>query len=191
MALRLGQSDSSWNTQRMPSACALAGWLAPSIARPSSVKAPASGSTTPISTFISVLLPAPLWPIRPSSSPRLSSRSTAFNASTGPNDLLMPRNERREAASASLPPLSVVMPRRKSLLRDLRLREVVAALAGDRRVDQLDGILLGIVRRCRGADRRHGQPGLQRVVMDGQERDIDGVRHLLACERLLRNPERD
>src|SRR6185437_9271739 len=48
--------------------------------RPRIVMRPLSGLIKPLSIFNSVVLPAPLWPINPKHSPRLSSKETSFTA---------------------------------------------------------------------------------------------------------------
>src|SRR5256885_16331979 len=45
---------------------------------------PRSGPSVPASTCISVDLPAPLWPTRPTHSPALTARSTPSSARTAP-----------------------------------------------------------------------------------------------------------
>ena len=59
---RSGSSDSSWNTQTMPCACASPG-LRKRTACPSRRISPSVGATTPEMILISVLLPAPFSPI--------------------------------------------------------------------------------------------------------------------------------
>src|SRR5213080_2901111 len=61
---------------------------------------PASGLTAPLTTFISVDLPAPFSPTRAWTSPRRSSRSTPLRACVEPNRLLMPRITRASSPEA-------------------------------------------------------------------------------------------
>src|SRR5436309_82444 len=56
---------------------------------------PASGRTAPLSTFISVDLPAPFSPTRAWTSPRRSTRLTPRSACVGPKCLWMPTIVRR------------------------------------------------------------------------------------------------
>ena len=65
---------------------------------------PASGGTKPMSTFISVDLPAPFSPRMPWISPRRSDRCTSSQASTAPKRLVMPSSS---AAAGALTDLEV------------------------------------------------------------------------------------
>src|SRR5689334_1358599 len=56
---------------------------------------PLSAGLTPAITLISVDLPAPLSPTRPTTSPSYTSKSTSVSALTAPNDLLMPVRRKR------------------------------------------------------------------------------------------------
>lgn len=83
--LKLGHSDPSWNTKRID------GCRAPNATvAPSTRMSPASGLTVPASTFISVDLPAPLWPTTARHSPAFNTRSTPRKARTAPKLLRMP-----------------------------------------------------------------------------------------------------
>src|SRR5437763_16276744 len=64
--------------------------------------APASGATAPLSTFMSVDLPAPFSPTRAWASPGRRSRSTPLRAAVGPNDLRMPVMVRRAAVMVTV-----------------------------------------------------------------------------------------
>ena len=81
--LRSGSSDSSWNTQTMPRACACAG---PSsrTAVPSTSTLPAVGCTTPETTLISVLLPAPFSPMIAWMEPARHASTPWVSAATAP-----------------------------------------------------------------------------------------------------------
>ena len=144
-ALRLGQSDNSWKTQRMPSPCALAGLiglddLGP---RPGNRRDPAW--TTPMRIFMSVLLPAPLWPISPRYSPAVELEIDLPQGLDRPKRFAEAPQERREADVASLPS-PPRWARSHPLLRHLRLRQVAALLACEIGVDQLDRVIPGIAR---------------------------------------------
>ena len=81
--VRLGQSDSSWNTQRMPSC-----WRArrPIVALRHAAdldEAPRSGAVLPARMCISVDLPAPLWPTRPTHLADLDGEIDAVQRSDG------------------------------------------------------------------------------------------------------------
>ncbi len=78
---------SSCRTSEMPSAIASAGL--PGV-RPLIVTVPSSGVWMPAATFISVDLPAPLPPTRPTISPAATSKSTPRSAMTPPKDFLIP-----------------------------------------------------------------------------------------------------
>src|SRR5829696_5494768 len=57
---------------------------------PSKTISPESGGNTPVMTLIRVDLPAPLSPIRATTSPRRTSKSTPLRACTAPKDLSIP-----------------------------------------------------------------------------------------------------
>ena len=80
---RCGSSDSSWNTQTMPRACAAAG---PSrrTASPSTSTLPLLGCTTPETTLISVLLPAPFSPMIAWIEPPRHDSEASVSAATAP-----------------------------------------------------------------------------------------------------------
>src|SRR5262245_61124301 len=65
------------------------------------VTRPSSGAWIPAAIFISVDLPAPLPPTRPTISPGATERSTPRSARTPPNDFLTP-------ASSSINPASLL-----------------------------------------------------------------------------------
>ena len=67
---------------------------------PSTSMVPPSGSTSPISTFISVDLPAPFSPRTPWMRPRWRVKSTRSQATMAPNDLDM---EVSRTAGTSVP----------------------------------------------------------------------------------------
>ena len=70
-------------------------------ATPARCIAPASGRTTPPTMFISVLLPAPFWPIRPRMRPRPSARLTSRTAWMPAKALEMPASSRIGVAHAA------------------------------------------------------------------------------------------
>ncbi len=78
---RSGTKLSSWWITTTPASSASRGRRGANGA-PSSTISPSSGRQTPASTFISVLLPAPFSPTRPSTSPRWSVMPTRSSAST-------------------------------------------------------------------------------------------------------------
>src|SRR5262245_9196213 len=89
--------------------------------RPSSAIAPASGRTAPLSTFISVDLPAPFSPTRAWTSPGKSSRSTPRSACVGPKRLSMAVMARRGGVMRALALLRVLRPLDRALPLQLGL----------------------------------------------------------------------
>jgi hypothetical protein len=87
--VRCGQSESSWWMSAMPRRRASCGESGVYGAPPISI-VPASGRTTPASTFISVLFPAPFSPSSAWTSPYRTSRSTPPSASVAPYRLATP-----------------------------------------------------------------------------------------------------
>ena len=80
---RLEISPCSWNTVAMPARAASAG--EPGVtATPLTLSSPSVGRTVPLMMEISVDLPAPFSPTRPSTLCRARVRSTARSAATGP-----------------------------------------------------------------------------------------------------------
>src|SRR5690606_18782557 len=73
----------------MPSRCASSG-LDGAIGRPSSSTVPASGRSTPVSSLISVDLPAPFWPISAWISPARRHRPAPSSATVAPKRLRRP-----------------------------------------------------------------------------------------------------
>src|SRR6478736_7608387 len=73
----------------MPASCASSG-VAGAIARPSSMIRPASGDSTPVSSLISVDLPAPFWPISAWISPARSTSPAPSSATVAPKRLHRP-----------------------------------------------------------------------------------------------------
>src|SRR5690606_986820 len=73
----------------MPSRCASSG-LDGAIGRPSSSTVPASGRSTPVSSLISVDLPAPFWPISAWISPARRHRPAPSSATVAPQRLRRP-----------------------------------------------------------------------------------------------------
>src|SRR4029078_6242212 len=69
---------------------------------PPSRPTPASRGNTPVTTLISVDLPAPFSPSSAWISPARSVKSTSCNARTAPKLLLIPRTSSREAAESWL-----------------------------------------------------------------------------------------
>src|SRR5207248_9480778 len=63
----------------------------PAIDSPSSTIVPLSGRWTPVNRLKMVVLPAPLGPIKPTSSPQPTARSTSSTARTPPNAFDNPR----------------------------------------------------------------------------------------------------
>ena len=87
---RFGQSASSWNTTRMPAACAALGVQPWPCRVPAISSVPSSAENTPARMLTSVLLPAPLWPIRPNTSPGAMTRSAEASAVTAPKRFTSP-----------------------------------------------------------------------------------------------------
>src|SRR4029079_334746 len=118
----------------MPSARA---WSTPlgSYGSPRSVIRPSSGFSNPQMIFISVDLPAPLSPSRPSTSPSFRCRSISRSATTGPKRLLIPSTRRTSSGTdaSSCPDAADVRVGRHR--EDDRQPEVEAQVGG---VDALD-----------------------------------------------------
>src|SRR3954465_12650273 len=74
---------------------------------------PESGFNAPARMLISVLLPAPFWPMRPHTSPDATDRSTPPRAIVAPNALRMPRISKRGGEVA--PALILRAPDRPAL----------------------------------------------------------------------------
>ena len=79
---RFGSRWLSWCTALMPSSCACNRRVVASPVCPSSSMLPASGAYTPVSTLISVDLPAPFCPMSACTSPARSVSSTPASACT-------------------------------------------------------------------------------------------------------------
>src|SRR5439155_2062734 len=88
----------TWNVRPMPSRATRCGG-SPRSGVPSNVISPASGRWTPLTQLSSVVLPAPLGPITPSTSPSATSNVTPSSAATPPNRLVTPFSERSAATS--------------------------------------------------------------------------------------------
>ena len=87
---RSGSRLNSWKTVEMPACCACSGWLNVTCS-PATSMVPASGWWTPASSFISVDLPAPFSPTRPSTWPARSSRSASASTVWPAKLLVSPR----------------------------------------------------------------------------------------------------
>ncbi len=105
---------------------------------PSSETLPVNG-TKPVTASISVVLPAPFGPIRPSSSPSRTSRSTASRAWTPPNATDSPVTDRTGTVAARGEFGVSTVARRKGMapnslngIRLLRLSSAKAYRAGFR-----------------------------------------------------------
>src|SRR5207248_5024727 len=77
---------------------------------PSTRTSPASGASAPLSTLISVVLPAPFGPIRPWTTPPRRARSTPRSACTPPKLLATP--DRRMSVASREAGAPVVRPGR-------------------------------------------------------------------------------
>ncbi len=75
---------------------------------PSYSTVPPSACRAPLSMPTKVLLPAPLGPMTPSTSPRRTSRSTSDTATTSPNRLVMPAARRRACPRSPAAPLGEI-----------------------------------------------------------------------------------
>ena len=82
--VRFGQSESSWKTQRMPSLCARRHRVVVLHVAADRRCGRGRARACPASTCISVDLPAPLWPTRPTHSPAATRKSTPSSARTAP-----------------------------------------------------------------------------------------------------------
>ncbi len=86
---RFGQLLSSWKMIEIPAA-----WACRVVVKdtcfPPQVTVPESGWYTPVRIFIRVDFPAPFSPMRPTTSPGLTSKSTSWRARTPGNDFVMP-----------------------------------------------------------------------------------------------------
>src|SRR3954454_20366646 len=71
---------------------------------------PASRGNTPVTTLISVDLPAPFSPSSAWISPARSVKSTSCNARTAPKLLLIPRTSSREGAGSGLFSITTSLP---------------------------------------------------------------------------------
>src|SRR5471032_903257 len=91
----------------MPSACESAG-LAMWTTSPAMRISPRSIGYAPASIFISVDLPAPLWPSTATTSPASSARSTSLTACTPPKALCMPTMSTKGARVMDEPPHCVL-----------------------------------------------------------------------------------
>ena len=76
-------SSSDWNDRRRPARARLPA-LYELMSVPASANVPADGLTKPVTASITVVLPAPFGPIRPTTSPGLTSNDTSFTATTPP-----------------------------------------------------------------------------------------------------------
>ena len=81
--LRPGKIVTSWNERAMPSRARRTG-VAPTTSTPLNVTRPDVGTVSPVSTFISVVLPAPLGPMIETNSPAPTRRLTPSSAHVSP-----------------------------------------------------------------------------------------------------------
>src|SRR6266545_3636057 len=135
--------------------------------RPSSSTVPALGRSNPVSTLTSVDLPAPFGPIRPTTSPRRSSRLTSRRAWT-------PSNERDTTEARSVSPgLRVLSSALARATRRLDFRDDL----GDDSADNLRHVVL---------DSDHAVPAAEHGVQLRREADVArDRRHVL---ELLHHP---
>ena len=107
--LRLGRRFSSWWMYATPRAMASAGPRGRNAA-PARRTSPASGKTTPPSTFMSVDLPAPFSPTIPSTRPTGRERQTPFRTGI-PENALETRSTSSRALTATPPSARAPRPR--------------------------------------------------------------------------------
>ena len=84
-----GRSFTCWNVRAMPLAAI---WRGANVVMSSSRNRirPAFGFAVPVIRLSSVVLPAPFGPIRPRTSPGLTSKLTSLTAANAPNRLVAP-----------------------------------------------------------------------------------------------------
>src|SRR5215218_703770 len=98
---------------------------------PSSRILPSSGRWKPVIVLSRVLLPAPLSPISPSTSPSLTCRSTPLRTDTAPKFLTTPSTRRK--SEPFVEPFSIMPPLRRATL--LRRRKYHCDQDGDAQDD--------------------------------------------------------
>ena len=100
--LTSSNSSSDWNERRSPSR---ARWVAfrPSMRRPSSEIDPSPTATKPVTASMSVVLPAPFGPIRPTTSPGRTSSDTSCTATTEPKRTVRLVDRERGGAARARP----------------------------------------------------------------------------------------
>ncbi len=136
----LGSRLSSWKIMAMPPSMR-SSTEARDRSRPASMTVPASGRWTPMSTFMSVDLPAPFSPSRAWTSPARTSKSMPRRTWKGPKALVMPRMVTSDAADAVAPSASA--------------RSRASASIG---VGPPPVVMLRSRRRCRSSRRRPADP---------------------------------
>src|SRR5262245_11515279 len=149
----------------MPAASDAAG-LRKTIGAPSSRISPASGCSTPASTRIKVLLPAPFSPISATASPRCTTKSTAESACTPGKPLSTPRASSNGAGIGSLLPglLLEILPELRDVgLADLARRDVDHAVLRQQRFSLL---LVGLAQQL-AEQLQRATPVFERVLHDG------------------------
>ena len=120
---------------------------------------------------------------RSSISPTPTARSTPASASTAPKLLAMP--VRRTASPAGRVPVTPRLRNRASGSGDLGSGSLLTFAS-----ISLAGPVLGVDRRRHPALGRGLQPHRQVLLVDDEQRDIDGVGHLLAGQRPAAPPRR-
>src|SRR5262245_38133331 len=137
---------------------------------------PRSGAAVPARMFISVDLPAPLWPTRPRHSPAPMARSTPANARTAPNCFSAPSSRTISAGVSTTLPAT----------RAPSAVESFPPLLLHVGLDGLDRVVLRVFRACHTADRDVGQRRLEGVLGEGEIGHQEVVRDvLMAVEDLL------
>src|SRR3954463_3401181 len=176
---RSGISDSSWNTQTMPTSMACWG-EAKRIGLPSSRISPWSGATTPTMILISVLLPAPFSPSTAWMVPAVQAKSTPASALTPPYCLATPRSSSSGGAGSGMGP-----PARSAVLgrlgHDLRCREVDAAgregVGGEEILGQVRPVVHAFLERGEVGDRDRDRPHLGHgIALERRNRRLQGDR---------------
>src|SRR5205807_5509356 len=136
---------------------------------PSSRASPASANTKPTNTRSVVVLPAPLGPSRPHTSPWATEKSRLSTASTSPKRLVSPETEMTASVNSACA-FDEVDNDVGQLLAAVLLQEVAAA--GDRGVWLVGGT------RDRLLEHAVGPRGDRVGVAEGaQERLLEGVQH--------------
>src|SRR5215813_13739807 len=144
---------------------------------------PLSGVSVPASTCISVDLPAPLWPTRPTHSPAATAKSTPSSARTAPKCFSTPSSLTMMLSPASAI-AGIAQPARMMQARNARGNLLHVGL------DRRDGVVLRVFVARDAALLDVRQRRLEVGLCEGEIGHEQVVRHVLvAVEDLLRDPE--